>query len=196
MSGGRLISLYINNRSGGLIYQRVRPAARAACPLWGVRCRRAGGMEASVLAPSLAPRASRARRLLRAFSVRAAALQNLSPSAAKLRDNDQLTVASMLSSIALILKELCPTTGSRPMKTLEANGFVLCSYDVPTGLKMVMLAEPGTQGARAPSRAARTPREPWVPAGSRAATARDSLHVPHPPLGARPLRGTQASSCS
>lgn len=53
----------------------------------------------------------------------------------------------MLSSMALILKELCPTTGSRPMSVLEANGFVLCAYDVPTGLKMVMLAEPGTQGA-------------------------------------------------
>ncbi|KAG8462668.1 hypothetical protein KFE25_004644 [Diacronema lutheri] len=93
MSGGRLLSLYINNRSGGLIYQR-----------------------------------------------------NLSPAAAKLRDNDQLTVASMLSSLALILQELAPTSGSRPMSSLEANGFVLCSYDVPTGLKLVMLAEPGTQG--------------------------------------------------
>ncbi|KAJ1620926.1 hypothetical protein T492DRAFT_372268 [Pavlovales sp. CCMP2436] len=51
MSGGRLLALYINNKSGGLIYQR-----------------------------------------------------NFAASAAKLRDNDQLTVASMLSSIALILQ--------------------------------------------------------------------------------------------
>mmetsp|Transcript_10189 Transcript_10189/g.24514 ORF Transcript_10189/g.24514 Transcript_10189/m.24514 type:complete len:141 (-) Transcript_10189:392-814(-) len=93
MSGGRLLALYINNKSGGLIYQR-----------------------------------------------------NFAASAAKLRDNDQLTVASMLSSIALILQELSPVSRSRPMSSLEANGFVLSCFDVPTGLKMVLLAEPGTQG--------------------------------------------------
>lgn len=30
MSGGRILSLYINNKSGGLIYQRVRAPPEAA----------------------------------------------------------------------------------------------------------------------------------------------------------------------
>mmetsp|Transcript_6352 Transcript_6352/g.16237 ORF Transcript_6352/g.16237 Transcript_6352/m.16237 type:complete len:140 (+) Transcript_6352:110-529(+) len=93
MSGGRILSLYINNKSGGLIYQR-----------------------------------------------------NFSPRAAELRDNDQMMVSSTFNSITLILQELCPTKGSRPMRVLEASAFTLATHDTLTGLKLFMLAEPGTQG--------------------------------------------------
>lgn len=96
------------------------------------------------------------RRLLRARA------QNFSPRAAELRDNDQMMVSSTFNSITLILQELCPAKGSRPMRVLEASGFTLATHDTLTGLKLFMLAEPGTQGAPR-RRAAAVHRPPRAP---------------------------------
>ena len=92
--GGALLSLYIINKAGGLIFHR-----------------------------------------------------DFSPAAAKLDVNDHLRLASTFNGLALIMRQLSPARGSGGMESLEADGFVLHSFDTPTGLKFFVAAEPD---ARAP----------------------------------------------
>lgn len=66
----------------------------------------------------------------------------MSQGAAKLEVNEQLMMASTFNSLSLILKELSPTRGSSRMELLEADQFVLQSFDTPTGLKFFLTADP------------------------------------------------------
>ena len=45
----------------------------------------------------------------------------------------------------LILKQLSPVRGSSRMELLEADGFVLQSFDTPTGLKFFVTADPDSK---------------------------------------------------
>ena len=111
-----LLSVYINNKAGGLIYQKVRTRRSA-------------------------PSASAHRSELRRHSL----TQDFSPHAAKLDVNVHLRLASTFDSLALILKQLSPVRGSSRMELLEADGFVLQSFDTPTGLKFFVTADPDSK---------------------------------------------------
>jgi hypothetical protein len=87
-----LLSLYINNRAGGLIYHR-----------------------------------------------------DFAAHAAKLDVNDHLRLASTFNGLALIMKQLSPVRGSSQMLELEADGFVLCSFDTLTGMKFFITADPDSR---------------------------------------------------
>ena len=65
--------------------------------------------------------------------------------AAKLDVNDHLRLASTFSGLALILKQLSPVKGAVPMTELEADGFVLQSFDTLTGLKFFVTADPDSR---------------------------------------------------
>ena len=69
--------------------------------------------------------------------------QDFAPHAAKLDTNDHLRLASTFSGLALIMKQLSPTgaAGSSQMLDLEADGFVLQSFDTLTGLKFFLTAD-------------------------------------------------------
>ena len=69
-------------------------------------------------------------------------MQDFSSDAAKLDVNDHLRLASTFNSLALINKELSPVRGSSQMELLEADSFVLQSFDTLTGLKIFVTAEP------------------------------------------------------
>ena len=71
--------------------------------------------------------------------------QDFSPHAAKLDVNVHLRLASTFDSLALILKQLSPVRGSSRMELLEADGFVLQSFDTPTGLKFFVTADPDSK---------------------------------------------------
>ena len=91
----RLLSIYINNKAGGLIYHR-----------------------------------------------------DFSSTAAKLDVNDHLRLASTFSGLALIMQELAQKISpgaSSKMELLEADGFVLHSFDTLTGLKFFVTAEPDSR---------------------------------------------------
>ncbi|EOD09033.1 hypothetical protein EMIHUDRAFT_71104 [Emiliania huxleyi CCMP1516] len=90
---GNLLSLYINNRAGGLIFHR-----------------------------------------------------DFSPNAAKLDTNEQMQLASTFSGLALIMGQLAPSRPSSGMQLLEADGFLLQSFDSPTGIKFFLTAEPDAKG--------------------------------------------------
>ena len=87
-----LLSLYINNKAGGLIFHR-----------------------------------------------------DFAAHAAKLDTNDHLRLASTFSGLALIMKQLSPVRGSSQMVELEADGFVLQSFDTQTGLKFFLTADPDSR---------------------------------------------------
>jgi len=87
-----LLSLYINNKAGGLIYHR-----------------------------------------------------DFASHAADLDINEQLRLASTFNGLALILKELSPAKGSSKMELLEADSFVLQSFDTLTGLKFFVTADPDSK---------------------------------------------------
>ena len=87
-----LLSMYINNKAGGLIYHK-----------------------------------------------------DFAPHSAKLDVNDHLRLASTLSGLALILKEMSPVKGSSNMLDLECDSFVLQSFDTPTGLKFFITADPDSR---------------------------------------------------
>lgn len=88
-----LLSLYINNKAGGLIYHK-----------------------------------------------------DFAAHAAKLDTNDHLRLASTFSGLALIMKQLSPAKGgSSQMLELEADGFVLQSFDTLTGLKFFVTADPDSR---------------------------------------------------
>lgn len=112
-----LLSLYINNKAGGLIYHRVRASRRPAEP-------RAARSEPRV--PRAAP-------------------QDFASHAAKLDVNEQLRLASTFAGLALIMKQLSPVRGSSQMEFLECDGFVLQSFDTPTGLKFFLTADPDSR---------------------------------------------------
>eukprot|EP00316_Scyphosphaera_apsteinii_P024999 CAMPEP_0119299594 /NCGR_PEP_ID=MMETSP1333-20130426/1662_1 /TAXON_ID=418940 /ORGANISM="Scyphosphaera apsteinii, Strain RCC1455" /LENGTH=139 /DNA_ID=CAMNT_0007301069 /DNA_START=135 /DNA_END=554 /DNA_ORIENTATION=+ len=84
-----LLSLYINNKAGGLIFHR-----------------------------------------------------DFSSAAAKLDINEHLTLASTFNGLAMIMRQLSPVPGSSGMELLEADSFVLQSFDTVTGLKFFVTAEP------------------------------------------------------
>lgn len=69
-------------------------------------------------------------------------LQDFAAHAARLDTNDHLRLASTFSGLALIMKQLSPSRGSSQMLELEADGFVLHSFDTPTGLKFFITADP------------------------------------------------------
>ena len=110
-----LLSVYINNKAGGLIYQKVRTTTPHRPP----------------------PHLSELRH--RSLT------QDFSPHAAKLDVNVHLRLASTFDSLALILKQLSPVRGSSRMELLEADGFVLQSFDTPTGLKFFVTADPDSK---------------------------------------------------
>jgi len=85
-----LLSIYINNKAGGLIYQRD-------------------------------------------FGNNAVKLEKV---------NDHLLLASTFNSLAMILKELSPVPRSSKLELLEAETFVLQSFDTATGLKFFLTADP------------------------------------------------------
>ena len=111
-----LLSVYINNKAGGLIYQKVR----SHTPI-----------------PPHRPQSHLSE--LRHHT------QDFSPHAAKLDVNVHLRLASTFDSLALILKQLSPVRGSSRMELLEADGFVLQSFDTPTGLKFFVTADPDSK---------------------------------------------------
>uniref|UniRef100_A0A7S2IS43 Trafficking protein particle complex subunit n=1 Tax=Haptolina brevifila TaxID=156173 RepID=A0A7S2IS43_9EUKA len=87
-----LLSLYVNNKAGGLIYHR-----------------------------------------------------DFASHAAKLDVNDQLRLASTFNGLAMIMKQLSPVSGSSQMTELEADAFVLTSFDTLTGLKFFLTADPDSK---------------------------------------------------
>ena len=111
-----LLSVYINNKAGGLIYQKVRSHT-----------------------PITLHRAHLSELRHRSLT------QDFSPHAAKLDVNVHLRLASTFDSLALILKQLSPVRGSSRMELLEADGFVLQSFDTPTGLKFFVTADPDSK---------------------------------------------------
>ena len=111
-----LLSVYINNKAGGLIYQKVRSH--------------------TPITPHRPPAH---------FSELRDHTQDFSPHAAKLDVNVHLRLASTFDSLALILKQLSPVRGSSRMELLEADGFVLQSFDTPTGLKFFVTADPDSK---------------------------------------------------
>lgn len=133
---GNLLSLYINNRAGGLIFHRVRSSRRSA------------HLHRSQQHPP--PK------------------QDFSPNAAKLDTNEQMQLASTFSGLALIMGQLAPSRPSSGMQLLEADGgrtstaghprrsaptprcaatgFLLQSFDSPTGIKFFLTAEPDAKG--------------------------------------------------
>jgi hypothetical protein len=70
------------------------------------------------------------------------AAQDFNAAAAKLDTNEHLRLASTFSGLALIMRQLSPTKGSSGMELLEADGFVLQSFDTLTGIKFFVTAEP------------------------------------------------------
>ena len=110
-----LLSVYINNKAGGLIYQKVRSHTPHRPP--------ARTSQNCATTPT----------------------QDFSPHAAKLDVNVHLRLASTFDSLALILKQLSPVRGSSRMELLEADGFVLQSFDTPTGLKFFVTADPDSK---------------------------------------------------
>ena len=72
-------------------------------------------------------------------------LQDFASHVAKLDVNDHLRLASTFSGLALIMKQLSPVRGSSQMTDLEADGFVLQSFDTPTGLKFFVTADPDSR---------------------------------------------------
>ena len=60
----------------------------------------------------------------------------------KLDANEHLRLASTLSGLALIMRQLAPTKKSSNMERLDADNLVLHSFDTPTGLKFFVTAEP------------------------------------------------------
>ena len=71
--------------------------------------------------------------------------QDFAAHAAKLDVNDHLRLASTFNGLALIMKELSPVKGSSQMLELEADSFVLQSFDTPTGLKFFITADPDSR---------------------------------------------------
>lgn len=59
--------------------------------------------------------------------------------------NDHLRLASTFNGLALIMKQLSPARGSSQMLDLEADGFVLQSFDTLTGLKFFLTADPDSR---------------------------------------------------
>ena len=117
-----LLSLYVNNKAGGLIYHRVRALEDAA-----LRCR---GCSCQI-------------RVVVLGCIRRA--QDFASHAAKLDVNDHLRLASTFAGLALIMKQLSPVRGSSRMSELECDGFVLQSFDTLTGLKFFLTADPDSR---------------------------------------------------
>ena len=69
-------------------------------------------------------------------------MQDFASHAAKIDVNEHLRLASTFNGLALILKELSPAKGSSRMELLEADSFVLQSFDTLTGLKFFLTADP------------------------------------------------------
>ena len=113
-----LLTLYVNNKAGGLIYHRVSAHATLRTPFVAA-------------APSLPPHTSPSL-----------ASQDFSKEAAKLDTNEQLRLASTFNGLAMIMKELSPVPRSGRMELLEADSFVLQSFDTATGLKFFITADP------------------------------------------------------
>ena len=111
-----LLTLYINNKAGGLIFHRVRCSLRTPAP---------APTQIDVL-PT--------RRL-----------QDFAPHAAKLDVNEHLRLASTYSGLALIMQQLSPVPKSSRMELIEADSFVLQSFDTLTGLKFFLTADPDSK---------------------------------------------------
>ena len=73
------------------------------------------------------------------------AAQDFSAAAVKLDVNEHLRLASTFNSLAMIMKELSPVTRSSRMELLEADSFVLQSFDTATGLKFFIIADPDSK---------------------------------------------------
>ena len=71
--------------------------------------------------------------------------KDFAPHAAKLDVNDHLRLASTFNGLALIMKQLSPVRGSSQMTELEADGFLLQSFDTRTGLKFFITADPDSR---------------------------------------------------
>ena len=71
--------------------------------------------------------------------------QDFAAHAAKLDTNDHLRLASTFSGLALIMKQLSPVPGSSQMTEVEADGFVLTSFDTLTKLKFFVTADPDSR---------------------------------------------------
>ena len=70
-------------------------------------------------------------------------VQDFGNNAVKLEKvNDHLLLASTFNSLAMILKELSPVPRSSKLELLEAETFVLQSFDTATGLKFFLTADP------------------------------------------------------
>ena len=72
-------------------------------------------------------------------------MQDFSKEAAKLDTNEQLRLASTFNGLAMIMKELSPVPRSGRMELLEADSFVLQSFDTATGLKFFITADPDSK---------------------------------------------------
>ncbi len=70
------------------------------------------------------------------------AAQDFGSNAVKLDVNEHLRLASTFNGLAMILKELSPTPRSSKMELLEAEAFLLQSFDTATGLKFFLTADP------------------------------------------------------
>ena len=65
--------------------------------------------------------------------------------AVKLEVNEHLRLASTFNGLAMIMKELSPAPRSSRMELLEADSFVLQSFDTATGLKFFVTADPDSK---------------------------------------------------
>ena len=63
----------------------------------------------------------------------------------KLEVNEHLRLASTFNGLAMIMKELSPAPRSSRMELLEADSFVLQSFDTATGLKFFVTADPDSK---------------------------------------------------
>ena len=63
----------------------------------------------------------------------------------KLTTNERIMLASMFHSMFAIACKLSPVEKSSGIETIEAESFKLFCYQTPTGIKFIVLTEPGQQ---------------------------------------------------
>lgn len=120
-----LFTLYIVNKAGGLIFNRVSLAeAVSSCALQATSCFTA------------------------VFSARLPS-QDLSPGVVRLATNDYLTNASTFHSLHAISKQVSPVHGSGGITSIDAPTFSLHCLETLTGLKLFVTAKPGPRAEAA-----------------------------------------------
>lgn len=124
-----LFTLYIVNKSGGLVYSRVRRLLMRRAHL--THRTLASPPPTHPLPTALAPPP-----------------QDLTPTSAKMSGNEVLMAASTFHSLHAISKQLAPVP-SGGIAAVEAPSFTLHCFESPTGVKFFVTAKPKASDAPA-----------------------------------------------